>query len=354
MAHNLGYYAGGRTYMGRRAAWHELGQVTGQHFSWQEICQSGMLAFEVDKRQLEYAGIPVEAWGIFRTDNQTFIGAVGKDYTPIQHHLGFSGIDALIGSIDGAHYETAGALGNGETVWGLADLAMSNEVVPGDRHETYLLFSTSHDGSRSYNYRITQTRVVCQNTLSAALNRKTEAALTVRHTRNAESRIRDMEGVIADLRSTGATVTETMRQLAQRRTTRESVAAVFDRLYPVKSGEESSTRRNNIIGDILRRFESNDRNQFPEIRGTAYNLLNAITEYTDHDRSAQGGKRAESAMFGSGDALKSKAYEYIVEAAASMPEKAPSKVFVPVHQVSMPVASGVQVSLLDQILEEVG
>lgn len=340
MAHNLGYYGNSqRSYMGRRSAWHDLGTVTGEHFSWADICQSGMLNFEVEKKQLEFAGVPVEAWGIFRNDNAGFLGAVGKDYTPIQHSKGFEGIDSLIGSISGAHYETAGALGAGETVWGMADLAMSNEVVPGDKHETYLLFSTSHDGSRSYNYRITQTRVVCQNTLSAALSRSTEAALTVRHTRNAGNRIKDMDAVIMDLRSQGQTVTETMRELATRKTTRESVKGIFDRLYPVKSGEESSTRRNNIMGDILRRFESNDRNQFPEIRGTAYNLLNAITEYVDHDRSAQGGKRAESAMFGSGDALKSKAFEYIVEAAGTMPSKAPAYTYVP--------AGG---SLLDEIL----
>ena len=59
---------------------------------------------------------------------------------------------------------------------------------------------------------------------------------------------------------------------------------VLDRLFPGKKDEngKSSTRNDNILADVLRCYESNDRNQFPEQRGTAYNLLNAVTEYTDH------------------------------------------------------------------------
>lgn len=343
MAHNLSYYGSNqRAYMGRESAWHGLGKVTGEYFTWDDICREGMMAFEVEKRQLEFNGVPVEAWGTFRADNEAFLGAVGKDYTPIQHSAGFAGIDALIGSIDGAHYETAGVLGAGEVVWGMADLSLAYEVVPGDKHETYLLFSTSHDGTRSYEYRLTQTRVVCQNTLSAALNRKSESKLRVRHTKNAAGRIDDMHAVIADIRSQGEGVADTLRQLAQRKTTRETVTAVFDRLYPIKDGEESSSRRDNIIYDIMARFESNDRNAFPEVRGTAYNLLNAVTEYTDHYRSAQGGKRQESAMFGSGQALKSKALEVIVEVAGTMPAKATQTVY------AMPAYTGG--SVLDAIL----
>lgn len=368
MAHNLAYYgAGNRAYMGRRPAWHELGQVTGKHFSWGDVCANGMMDFKVEKRQLLAPdGRQVKAWGVFRTDTDVFLGPVGEDYTAIQHCLGFTGIDALIGSIDGAHYETAGVLGAGEVVWGMADLTLTYEVVPGDTHETYLLFSTSHDGSRSYEYRITQTRVVCQNTLSAALSRSAEAKLRVRHTKHAERRIVDMHEVIQDIRSQGADVAETMRQLAQRTTTRETVESIFDKLYPKTKRddgrEDSSAVRNNVLREILARFEANDHNAFPEIRGTAYNLLNAITEHTDHFRSSRGGARAESALFGSGDRLKSKALEVIADTARTMPAKPFPSVFAAPTWQAQQIQKAVieldppppsQGSLLDQILAEV-
>jgi hypothetical protein len=63
----------------------------------------------------------------------------------------------------------------------------------------------------------------------------------------------------------------------------------------------------------------NDDNAFPQFRGTGYNLLNSITEYTDHfrdTRSADGdteGQRAFSALFGSGDKFKQEAVEIVLE-----------------------------------------
>lgn len=370
MAHNLAAYHGGRSYMGRRAAWHELGIVTGKHFTWGDVCSNGMMDFRVEKRQLHAPnGQPVQAWGTFRTDTDAFLGPVGEDYTPIQHSRGFEGIDALIGSIDGAHYETAGVLGAGEVVWGMADLTLTLEVVPGDKHETYLLFTTSHDGSRSYEYRITQTRVVCQNTLNFALKQSAEAKLRVRHTKHAERRIVDMHEVMQDIRVQGADVQETLRQLAQRTTTRASVESIFDRLYPKTKREDgredSSAVRNNTLREILARFEGNDHNAFPEIRGTAYNLLNAITEYTDHARTSRGGSRAESALFGSGDRLKTKALDVIVEAAQQMPAKPFARTFAAPTWAAQQIGKAVieleapaappptQGSLLDQILAEV-
>jgi Domain of unknown function (DUF932) len=45
-------------------------------------------------------------------DAAQFLGAVGKDYAVIQHDEGFKSIDAVMRTADGAHYETAGVLGN--------------------------------------------------------------------------------------------------------------------------------------------------------------------------------------------------------------------------------------------------
>jgi hypothetical protein len=82
----------------------------------------------------------------------------------------------------GAHYETAGALGNGQQVWGLADLGLTVSVGD-DKQSSYLMFATGHDGSMSHQYRIVNTRVVCANTLAMALGEKTRSKLLVRHTK---------------------------------------------------------------------------------------------------------------------------------------------------------------------------
>jgi len=336
------------TYIGRQSAWHNLGTVTGNYMSWAEILQHGGLDFEVVKNQLEYNGMPVAAWGIFRNDNGAFLGAVGEQYTPIQHQRGFEMIDALVRSKDGAHYETAGVLGEGEKVWGLADLKLA-VTVGDDVQNGYLLFSTSHDGSMSHQYKTCLTRVVCQNTLNVALGEKTRSVFRIKHTRNNGDKIADAHTALAGISADVSSMEQKLNFLAARKVTKEAMVSVLDRLFPAKKDDDGkpvdSTRRDNILTAILHNYESNDRNAFPEQRGTAYNLLNAITEHTDHERSTRGNGRAESALFGSGDALKSKAFEVLLETAAGLPER-PTITRMPVYSDIRPFAGG----LLDSVL----
>jgi phage/plasmid-like protein (TIGR03299 family) len=329
VAHNID------SYIGRQSAWHELGEVTGHYMTWNEITAKGKLDFDVFKSQLhDGLGRPVDAWGMFRYNQvdklvgnkqgAIFLGPVGADYQPIPHAVGMEMIDALVASVDGAHYETAGSLGHGETVWGLADLKLSITIgTSGDTQRGFLLFSTSHNGSRSCNFRITFTRVVCQNTLSLALGAKAKHEFTVRHTKNALARLQNAKTALLNIQADTRTIEEKMNFLAARKVTREAVDSIFARLFPVGKTADGkdvdSTRRNNTLSAILDKFEKNDGNAFPEQRGTMYSLLNAITDYTDHERSSRGNMRAESALFGSGDSLKSEAFELVYASAGSQP-----------------------------------
>ena len=334
MAHNLNVVNGVASYIGRQAAWHQLGTVTGKYQTTDELLSDPAFSFVVIKSQLhDGLGRPVDAWGTFRWNLEDkinrkvgatqFLGTVGKDYTVIQHDEGFKSLDAVMRTADGAHYETAGVLGNGERVWALADLGLTAKI--GDDVQTgYLLFSTGHDGSMAHSYRLCFTRVVCANTLGAALGEKSKAALTIRHTKNANRRLTDARAALDAMGDDVKRVEDRLNFLAGRKLNRESVTSIFDRLFPKKMDAESgestdTTRRSNILGDILKIYELNDGNAFPEQRGTAYNLLNAITNYTDHERSTKADGRAESAMFGTGDALKSRAMDVIYEASKQLP-----------------------------------
>jgi phage/plasmid-like protein (TIGR03299 family) len=346
MAHNL-YSNNGRIAMwctgDRKAAWHELGQRTPDAQTWDQAMTLSGLDWRVIKRQLfgsvaEVSAsdrvtldhlVPVPAYGIFRDSDGAYLGTVGDQYTPIQNQHAFEFVDTLLEAGDGAHYESAGALGNGERIWCLAKVPHTITVAGEDKSEVYLLFTTSHDGSMAATCKMSTIRVVCQNTLNQALSAN-GAMVRVKHTRDAAIRLDQarklMEGVGVDAKK----LEEKLNLLAARKMTKDSMLTIFDRLFPApKDKDSNTTRRENVLADVLRLYESNDKNVYPQIRGTAYNLLNAITEYTDHERTARitSGRsgytlaqaRAENAFVGTGDALKQEALDVIFEDTAGNP-----------------------------------
>lgn len=342
MAHNI-YNDGTKDCMfvvgNRDAAWHRLGQRTPNAVNWEQAMKLAGLDWKVLKQQnyarqpiAPYTPVPVQGWTVFRSSDNAELGQVGPDYVVKQNEDCFKFVDTLLEANGGAHYDSAGALGNGARIWCAVRVPKADINVLGeDKQETYLVFTTSHDGSMSHTVKLTCVRVVCQNTLQASLN-DAGAMLRVKHTRNADARLADasrlMTGVVQDAKQ----LETKLNTLARRRMTRESMVTVLNRLFPqAADAAVNQTRRSNMLADVLSLYESNDRDAIPAIRGTAYNLLNAITEYTDHIRTARitdakpdgytlAQARAESAVSGSGDKLKTQALAVIDECTESSPD----------------------------------
>jgi phage/plasmid-like protein (TIGR03299 family) len=316
------------------SAWHLLGQRTPGAQTWEQAAELAHINYTVSKKQLYGSGapytpglIPVDAWGMFRDDNGAFLGAVGARYTPIQWHQTMKFLDTITENIGGAHYDSAGALGRGERIWASIKIPMDFEVTPGDKLLTYLMGITAHDGSSSQLTKISTTRPVCQNTVNAALAGAGQL-LKIKHTRTAQERMTRQAELLIGLGKDVKALETKLRRLAEVRMTRESMNSIMERLFP-KQEKANQTRRDNIVAEVLSLYERNDNNAFPVIRGTAYNLFNAITEFTDHHRTARAAEgdseqatviaRATSALFGSGDTLKTDALDVLLEESNTLP-----------------------------------
>jgi hypothetical protein len=117
--------------------------------------------------------------------------------------------------------ETAGALGNGDRVWGLANLNLA-VCVGADKPDKPSPLLHWHDGCLSHQYRIVLNRIVFENTRTAALSEKTRAKLTIRHTKNAGSKLETVHEALASLRGGMLSVEEKLNFLATRRVTGEA------------------------------------------------------------------------------------------------------------------------------------
>jgi phage/plasmid-like protein (TIGR03299 family) len=351
MAHNIEFNTEKNTHSfvsNRVPAWHGLGTIVETAMNWEQAMTLANLNFEVNKVQMKNPVTDelVESWGIIRSDNNAFLGSVGKQYTPIQNKFLFNFIDEIVGQ-DGFHYETAGVLGKGERVFVMAKADSYDVLATGDRHDTYLLGVGSHDGTMSQTFKMTSTRVVCQNTLNIALSEK-GTAVKAKHTVNGEAKLSNALKLIQQTRATALNTQQIMEELAQRRVTTQAIANTLSKLFNIKSVDTKiPTVTLNQVEQVKDLFESNDRDAFPEFRGTAYNLLNSLTEYADHYRNVRGGadadtQRAVSAMFGTGDKFKTQAMELVLELTAGAQRTNQPKAF------SLPSDNA---SLLDSILE---
>ena len=331
--------------------WHKLGAQTINTQSWSEAMKLAQLDWTVSKHQLQYDGVDVDAWGIFRDDSGQFLSSVGSVYTPIQNQFGFEFVDSIMNSVDGSHYESAGALGNGERVWCLAKVPCDFTIAGTDRHETYLLFTNYHNSKQTARCQLTTVRVVCQNTLNAAVNGKSESAIVkVRHTTQAEERLNAVKDIMTSAVASVDNLKSKLQELSERKMNKASTVAVIDRLFPKPTGDAAKsagtaaaiTRRQNVIDDILRLYEDNDGNAVPEIQGSAFNLLNGITNYFDHQKYSNDDLRAgASALFGTGNAVKNQALEILMEETNGN-----SRMFMKRNQSFVPDAS-----ILNQILD---
>lgn len=325
MAHNIWIDKRDRAhiFVGRGIkAWHELGTTVDGCLTWQDAIKMAGLDWNVNKERLfDKTGNELPAWGIFRDMDNAFLGTVGERYTIIQNKEAFEWVDALIGN-EGAHYDSAGALGNGSVVFCSAHLPSAGfEVIPGDKFENYLMFKTSHDGSLSAVVKMTNVRVVCQNTLNMALNTNTGFSMSIRHTKSSGDRLEQAKRLVQAGKNTAQALHDRMTELSERVVTRKSLDSILKRLFPQDENGNISTRTKNNVEDILNLFEWNDGGMFPQTKGTAYSLVNAVTEFTDKVRSSKGDMRAESALFGTGEAFKEKAFNVIYDVGREMPSR---------------------------------
>lgn len=307
----------------RFAAWHHLGQIgNGTALTASEMLNQSQQNFEVTKEQMynPITGDLIDYYSVIRTDNCDVLGVVGKDYTVIQNDFKFRVMDELIGQIDGAHYETGGVLGKGERVWAQASIGEFDLLGSGDKHNKYLLGCGSHDGSLAEQYKAVETRVVCQNTMSMALS-ENGRTLKAKHTKNGQSKIWNSVKLLQASKDTFQNMNEKLEFLATHKVNNEIVCNTLAKMFKIDLTKDLSKGESEKVMKVTELFESNDNDTFKEFRGTGYNLLNAITEYTDHFKAVRGAKndtetnkqRAFNAMFGTGDTFKTESMNVVME-----------------------------------------
>lgn len=257
------------------------------------------------------------AFATYRTDHNIPLGIVKERYTPVQNVEAFTFFDNAIGK-DKAIWQTAGFFGMGERIFVSAKLP-KNILVQGDPVENYLVFTTSHDGSSGVKILFTPIRVVCENTLNAAIATSSNY-VSFRHTKSihgnldiaseilgiCDSRIAFLQEKFDFMRKTQikdeaaqnifANVILTEDEQFKINQTRHTVGQIITRDWRAIQDSGISMKKVNTLSEINNYYFSGIGQK--EILGTAWGVYNAITGYYSNIDNSEDAKRMDSLLYG--------------------------------------------------------
>jgi len=295
-------------------AWHGLGTIVQDYPTSAEALQFAGLDYRVEKRKLftlDNADLISKSvpdyYATIRTDNENVLGVVGKDYEVVQNTDAFNFFDAIVGG-DGIQYETAGALGKGERIFITAKLPNYIKVGKDDLIEQYLFLTTSHDGFGSITAAFTPIRIVCNNTLNAALQNHSNA-IKIRHTVNAKERLETAHRLMGITNKLSSELESIFNRWTKVRINDTEVKKLIqlamvpnkEVLHNIQSGkdDELSTCFKNICDNTFAYALSNPTQQLETTKGTLFGAYNSITGYFQNVRNYKNEEaKLKSLLFG--------------------------------------------------------
>ncbi|ATG88323.1 DUF932 domain-containing protein [Methylomonas koyamae] len=254
---------------------------------------------------------------LYRSDSKQALSVVSKRYQVVQPREVLEFYRDLT-EVAGYELETAGVLKGGKKFWALAKTGQAAALKGSDLIHGYLLLATSCDGTLATTATPTTIRVVCNNTLTIAVKGATQAIKVPHSTKFDAQAVKQQLGIAV---SQWDTFMYRMRTLAERKVKSHEAMNYFLRVLcdtPSANGEPVTLSNERALKKVQSLYEGAGHGaDLESAKGTAWGLLNAVTEYVDHEKRARSTEsRLDSAWFGQGANLKQRALDTALQLAA--------------------------------------
>lgn len=266
----------------------EVSEATAENV-FESLEQTG-LNWSVRKEGLiSQSGLATQSVGIFRSDNNAWLGTVSPKYTPYQNKELVTTIVEASNYI-GLNIASGGTLKGGQKVF--IQLELPEEHIGNSGVKRYITALNSHNGKSSIAFGSTNTVVVCQNTFYKAYRELQK----FRHTTSAFERIKlavmEMKNTIKE----DVKLMETFKLMSSLNIKDEVLEQVMKNTFKVDLNQSTD----DIHGKRLDKMEkiANAIEIEKNLEGnTLWGLFNGITRYTNHTIKHKGTK-ADNVMMG--------------------------------------------------------
>jgi phage/plasmid-like protein (TIGR03299 family) len=324
MAHNINYNSNTGKYAFfsvKVKAWHNIGQIVEDYPTSEEAIKFAGLDYEVQKQKLFTAEEELKNYfATVRTDTKQILGVVGAKYEVVQNKTAFTFFNSLVNDGSGIKYETAGALGNGERIFITAKMPEIIRIGRKDVIEKYIFLTTSHDGSGSIMAAFTPVRIVCNNTLNAALHNHSNAVF-IKHTANAEEKLKEAAKIISISDNISEQLQTLFTKWAKVRITDAELkkliqlsmspnSEVFNAVAESNATYEFTKQFQDVCGKIYEYALTSPTQTMETTAGTLFGAYNAITGYYQNVKSYKNDDaKVHSIIFGTALERTKKAFE---------------------------------------------
>ena len=260
---------------------------------------------------------------VVKSTDSTPIGIVGSKYKIYQNSDMWKFIETFINGCGECEIVSATELKDGSSVIVMLQ-GKEKEFIENDTINEYFVFRNSFDGSSPLQVFFTNIRITCQNTLPLAIKdaKKKNTLHVVRHTTNINERVQEVADILTANRRAQKDFDDAMEYLANRKLKDKDIKEVVTSIiFPKKTDSKRAlTLRENNIQDVLRLVDSGMGSDIPGVKGTAYGVYQAFTEWVDHYKTVKVPRnrtedevRFESNLFTTNHRMKAKVLRDMVE-----------------------------------------
>lgn len=264
----------------RETPWHGMGEIVKEAPTSEDAIRLAGLDWKVEQKPIFLQdGTQISgSYANVRSSDNSPLGIVGERYRIVQNIDAFTFTDALLG--EGVKYETAGSLKNGKVIWLLAKLPDKYEIL-GDKVDPYVVFTNTHDGSGAVRVAMTPVRVVCNNTLNAAM-RTARRTWTARHTGNIQNKLDDAMQTLELASQYMEATKETFEELYKVKMNPFTLYRTVENIIPIKDDmtDRQKTNANMVRDDIVYRY--NNAPDLTVLDHTGARLIQAVADTVDH------------------------------------------------------------------------
>jgi phage/plasmid-like protein (TIGR03299 family) len=315
MAHQLTFAADGKAEMAYVGAvpWHGLGQQVQHGAPLETWLEQARMQWEIKRGVVQFMNGSMHDYPehdvLYRSDTNEPLSVVSDRYKVVQPREMLEFFRDLVEE-EGFEIETIGSLKGGRRIWAMAKTNIADEVNAGDEIKANLLLITSCDGSLATTAKFIGTRVVCWNTQAIALTEKGRE-VKVRHNTSFNAQAVKGEMGLLGRRAFGEFM-DRMKHMSRIQIGNELAGDLIASVLPNPGNVDVRGTRG--FKKILELFQGTALgSNLPGVSGTAWGLMNAVSEFTDHHTRAHNAEnRLSSSWFGPGDNLKQNTEELLL------------------------------------------